>query len=258
MPILPVLCALVLAAPPKIVSPEWHSVNVGPKLTAYYAHQLATALRAQGLEVVTSEDMSTLLGIERQKALAGCSEGGSCMVELANALGADAALVVSLARFESGAFQGVATLVSASTGKTLVEARLDSKSEEELIESIDAAAETLASPWGAAKTSHGSRSITRYGWAPVIAGVVVGAVGAGLLVGANLDANTIRTTNDAGAEAAAFANGPRFQIGGWVAVGVGAALIVGGIVMALWPRSHVAPIALITPQGATFGLGGRF
>ena len=99
----------------------------------------------QGLQVVTSQDIATLLGMERQKALVGCAEGStSCMAELANALGADATLTVNLARFDDGGFHGIAKLISSQSGQTLSSVSIDAKNERKLLEALRRAAPQLA------------------------------------------------------------------------------------------------------------------
>lgn len=58
----------------------------------------AEASRVKLFEVTSQKDFTTLLGLERQKQLVGCSEGNSCMAELADALGARFVLSGSVAR----------------------------------------------------------------------------------------------------------------------------------------------------------------
>lgn len=110
---------LLAATGPKVASPPWSVVDVKPELAAFYAEQLAQALRNEGLSVTTAADIATLLGAERQRELLGCSSaGGSCMVELANALGCDATLTVNLAKLGSS-FRGLARLLSSRDGAVL-------------------------------------------------------------------------------------------------------------------------------------------
>jgi hypothetical protein len=49
---------------------------------------IAGALTDQGLEVITSHDITAALGVERQKQLLGCAES-SCLAELGGAMGVD-------------------------------------------------------------------------------------------------------------------------------------------------------------------------
>jgi hypothetical protein len=59
-----------------------------PNVTKTLNDFLAGALADQGLDVVTSQDITAVLGLEKQKELLGCSDG-SCLAELGGALGAD-------------------------------------------------------------------------------------------------------------------------------------------------------------------------
>ncbi len=255
---------LVSGATPKVVSPEWNAVNVKKELVTFYADALADGLRKQGLEVVTAQDIATLLGMERQRALVGCADDASqCMAELANALGADATLVVNLARFDDGGFRGIAKLISSKSGATLSSAQLDSSTERRLLDSLERAAKVLAAPFvevPAVTTAPVAEntSITRFWWVPGVAGLAVGAAGAGLLVAAQGEHAEVRRQNSY-ADAERVANsGKALQTGGWTAVGVGAALVVAGSVMLAWPKAEVVPSAVVTPDGAAVGVGGRF
>jgi hypothetical protein len=59
-----------------------------PNVTKTLNDFLAGALADQGLDVVTSQDITAVLGLEKQKELLGCSDG-ACLAELGGALGAD-------------------------------------------------------------------------------------------------------------------------------------------------------------------------
>ncbi len=60
---------------------------------------VAEVSRAGYFQVIGSKDVQTLLGLERQKQLLGCSEdSGSCMTELAGALGARFVLTGSVSK----------------------------------------------------------------------------------------------------------------------------------------------------------------
>ena len=256
--------ALLLGAAPKVVAPEWNAVNMKKELATFYADQLADGLRKQGLEVVTAQDIATLLGMERQRALVGCSdEANSCMAELANALGCDATLVVNLVRFEDGGFRGLAKLISSKTGATLSSAQLDSRSERKLLDSLEEAAQVLATPFSgkaapvkAEPTASGDA--TRFWWLPGALGVAAGAAGAGMLVAAQGEHDAIPNKDTFQEAQVAAETGKALQTGGWVAVGVGAGLVVTGAVMLLWPKSEVVPTAVVTPNGASVGVGGHF
>jgi len=76
---------------------------------------LANELAARGIfEVVSSKELQTLIGLERQRQLMGCSEEGACLTELAGALGAPFILRGSLAKL-GDAYQ--LTLQAMDSGK---------------------------------------------------------------------------------------------------------------------------------------------
>lgn len=57
---------------------------------AVWAEHVAQELRNAGVKVVSSRDIETMLGAERQKQMLGCSdEASACLAELSAALGAD-------------------------------------------------------------------------------------------------------------------------------------------------------------------------
>jgi len=94
-------------ATPTLASPAWKAVNISPAMSAVYAETLADSIRKQGVKVFSEGDIQTLLGVERQKALLGCSDSGAnCLAELANAPGCNPTLGVNPARPETASFRG--------------------------------------------------------------------------------------------------------------------------------------------------------
>lgn len=264
-----VTSALLLGAAPKVVSPEWNAVNVKKELVTFYADVLADALRKEGLQVVTAQDVATLLGMERQRELLGCNDGAnSCMAELASALGCDATLVVNLARFDDGGFRGIAKVISSKTGNTLSSAQLDSRNERTLLDSLESAAKVLAVPFKTTATPvaevkrdeapRGPENATRFWWLPGAVGLAAGAAGAGLFVASENEYQAIDDKTSYAEAKAAADLGKGLQAGGWVACGVGAALVVTGVVMLVLPKHDVVPTAVVTPNGGALGVGGRF
>lgn len=258
--------ALLLGAAPKVVSPEWNAVNVKKELVTFYADVLADALRKQGLQVMTAQDVATLLGMERQRELMGCNDAASsCMAELASALGCDATLMVNLARFDDGGFRGIAKVVSSKTGNTLSSAQLDSTNERRLLDSLEAAAKILAVPFGAAAVpptvvarDEGPENATRFWWIPGAVGLAAGAAGAGMFVASQGEYDALYSYDSFDKAQAGAERGKALQTGGWVAAGVGAGLVVTGVVMLILPKRDVVPTAAVTPNGGSVGVGGRF
>lgn len=59
---------------------------------------LQEAHKLQGVHVVGSSEIRTLLGLQRQREVLGCADGDACMTELANALGTDEILTGSVGK----------------------------------------------------------------------------------------------------------------------------------------------------------------
>lgn len=89
---------------PKLIVLEF-SVAGGadPTVAKALAESVTTEISRRGYyQVISAGDVQTLLGVERQKELLGCSEEAkSCLTELAGALGAQFVLSGSLSRFGS-------------------------------------------------------------------------------------------------------------------------------------------------------------
>lgn len=98
------LAALTLAASPAekpklAVLDLVPAGGVEPSVAAAMTEALTAELAAQGFfTVVSAADLRTLVGQERQKQLLGCSEGASCLTELAGAIGAPFVMSGTLAR----------------------------------------------------------------------------------------------------------------------------------------------------------------
>ncbi|MEW5740885.1 MAG: hypothetical protein AB1938_18340 [Myxococcota bacterium] len=75
-------------------------VGLDASVTGPFTDALAAEVQARGFfDVISSRDIQTLLGVERQRQLLGCGEDSkSCMAELSGALGARFVLSGSLAK----------------------------------------------------------------------------------------------------------------------------------------------------------------
>lgn len=101
---LPIILALALGAAaekPKIIVLDLSAGGgVAPDVVQALSETVATRLAARNFfEVVSSRDIATLVGLERQKQLMGCSEeAASCLAELSGSLGARFVLSGSVTR----------------------------------------------------------------------------------------------------------------------------------------------------------------
>jgi len=139
-----VLLAAATPSPIKLGAPGLAAVNVSSELQTFAADHLAQQLVVEGVEVVTSSQMSAVLGLERQKQLLGCSaESSSCMTELANALGVDGLLLGSLGKFGT-ALQLDVRVVGASDARSLAVFSIRVPDENGLLDALAAAGSVIA------------------------------------------------------------------------------------------------------------------
>lgn len=249
------LLASLAAAPHKLAAPEWSTVNIPADLASFYSGEVARVLRSVGFEVVTSSDIATVLGLERQKQLLGCAvDTNSCMTELGAALGCDGILTASLARLDD-TYQGSLRILSATDGKTLADERVEAVGQKALADALEAAALRLVKKLRPPVAQPGPR---RFSWVPLAAGVALG-VGAGVsLAVANSNHEQIPASGEA--KALQLANeGKTLQGAGWAMAGVGAAALAGAAVMFLLGGDPpVTPQVSVTGSGAAVGLTGAF
>ncbi len=129
--------------PLKVASPGLRAVGVEAGMGEFYSEHAAQQLKLAGLEVVTQREIQSLLGLERQKQLLGCNDSqGSCMAELANALGADAVLLGDVAKAGSR-YQVNLTLIGSGDGRTLA-LFSDAVTEEGVLDALTEGANKLA------------------------------------------------------------------------------------------------------------------
>jgi hypothetical protein len=248
--VLSLVLLTLAAAPQRIVVAPFTLAGADATISVVLEDALAQALRKRDFEVITRQEMSTLLGVERQRQLLGCSgESNSCLAELTNALGCELTVVTSLAKVEGG-FRGVVRVMSTTSGQVKSQASLSATTTTALIDSLDGVANELVGPL---KTS--GPSFIR--WVPGIVGVLAGAAGAAFfaVAGQRYDAVTKATSLTTASPLAL--EGKTFQALAWTGVGVG---VVGIVWTGLWLALNQTPppVALgYSPQqglvvGATF------
>ncbi len=250
------------AAAPKLATLDWVVTRADPSLGAFYADVLARALREQGLQVVTPQELAVLIGQERQKALLGCNVDTACLAELTNAVGCDATLVVHLTRLDSTLTASIKVL-SARDGHPLVETRAEADSEKVFAARLDDAAAAVADQLVAGHAEARQRARARL---PLVTGGVVLAAGVGALAFSLHQRDVVneelaRAHAVTEAAAAAAGVGKVAQTAGWVAAGVGAAVLGVGAAMLLSagaPEGAVHATAVVGPGGAFVGVGGTW
>src|SRR5437868_3179177 len=115
------LFALLGAAPTgfKAASAGLSVTGVPTDRAEFYSEYVAQQLVAGGLKVVTPKEVASLLGMERQRQLLGCADSGSCVAEIASALGADGVVQGEVAKLDSGGYQVSLKVVWSRDGRPL-------------------------------------------------------------------------------------------------------------------------------------------
>lgn len=258
--------------PLRIAVPGLRGVRLSDQELEFYAEHLAQNLRAPGLVVVTAREISTLLGIERQKQLLGCGDGAnSCIAELANALGADAVVLGDVARIED-TFQINLELITPGDATVLAQG---SRRVHGQVASLDALA-SLGRELGRGLLTRQGRAVPAelmvqnsvaappraWTWVPVGAGIVIAGAGVLFLSMAEVNAAALRNPMG-GALKATYAaqirdDGKLFQALGAVGLGVGLAAVAAGFGLVLFgPRDAPTSVSFVPLQGgAAFAFSG--
>jgi hypothetical protein len=255
------LLLVLHAGPPTLVSPPWKTVQVPAELAEFYADHLAQALRREGFKVVTASEVSALLSLERQKALLGCTEeASSCIAELGAAMGADAVLMVNLARLED-LYRGNVKLIAVKDNLVIAETSVEASGQKGLLGALDDGARRLAdaTPGVRAKPA----GTKRLWWVPALAGAAGAVVGTVGLVSANVQyaalSEELRKNGVTDGARTMASAGTTTQTVGWVGVGVAVAGLAGmGAVLLFGTDSPVSATVSVSPVGSSVVIGGTF
>jgi hypothetical protein len=236
--LLTLLSAVAVGAQPvKLAAPDLSGVNVEPAAIAFYSERFALQLRAAGLSVSTGRDIAAVIGLERTRELAGCTDDAqSCFTELANALGAEGVVIGSIGRF-GDAFQVDFKVVRSSDAKPLAVTSARVRGEAELLDALGRLARELAVTLGAAPRSRLARPAVLVPAAlALVSGVVAGVcLGLGRAQWAALEtAPAAGMAEISGATAASYRqSGPVLFAAGYAGVGLAVAAAVVALVALL-------------------------
>jgi len=257
-------------------------VNLPQSFSAFYSEHAAQELSNWGLSVVTSREIQSLLGFERQKQLMGCSdESSSCVAELANALGVDGLILGDIAKFGS-VYQVNLKAIAASNAKVLASYSERVNSEEQLLDAFSRGAEHLArgvnegmgrpppqrvaapkvSALPATRPSEAVRPYRGYSWIPAVVTVGTAVTSVILFSNSRRAYSTLVSspTLDVGEAAQLRASGTRSQTFAWVTAGLSAAALATTATMFFWTRTETPEPAVtglsVSPFGVT--LAGSF
>jgi hypothetical protein len=142
-----VMAAALAAKPPapvKLAAPGLSGFNVAQPELEFFNEHFAQQLTLQGLQVTTAKQISSLLGLERQREIMGCKDAAtSCMAELAAALGVEGVVSGSVGKFETS-YRVNVSIVAASDGHTLAAYSARAGTSEEVLEALTTAAKQMA------------------------------------------------------------------------------------------------------------------
>ncbi|MDP1828923.1 MAG: hypothetical protein Q8L48_37020 [Archangium sp.] len=241
---------------PKLILLTLTGSGVEPAQLESVTERLATTLQARGVfEVLSTKDVQTLLGLERQKQLLGCSEtSSSCIAELGGALGARFVLSGSLVKL-GDAFQLTLSTLDAQrvqpVGRSV-----------RLADSLAALMETL--PWAVAEATALPAPPEPSRLLPALA---LGVGGAALVGGGILGIQALtqeaslqgELSNQGALDARVDYERRAAQPAMMKSVALGT-LIGGGVLIAvgalLWPRGVAGSGVAVVPTGSGFALAG--
>ena len=228
--------------------------GVEPGIGAALTEAVTTEVSSRGFfEVISSKDVETLLNVERQRELMGCSdEATNCLTELAGALGARFVLNGSVARL-GDAYQLNLQTMDSQKAQPLGRSTLIGKDLGVLREQLKyVVAEATATPIPPPPSRVLQFSLIGGGAACILGGAVVGllAVSQELALSRELSAGdtnpaALRSRADYQAEVEGFIR-PAKTVS-LVALLVGAALVVTGIALMPGETQSTGPRVTLVP-----------
>ncbi|MBK7859605.1 MAG: hypothetical protein IPJ65_13505 [Archangiaceae bacterium] len=234
------------AAPVTVASLGLRAIDLPTDKASFYSELVGQGLASSAVRVVSQQDLAAVLGLERQRALLGCSdENSSCVAEMGAALGADVILRGDLARV-GNSLRANLKLISADQGRLLASREVLAEDEAAFATRLTQAGRDLAVDLLRAMGRHDEadrvatverRSTLRTAAWPLLGiGALSAVVGAVLLIVADLDFKTLSTASPiADPTAMGIAQrGPAFETTGGVCLAAGLTLAAAGVLMRIW------------------------
>ena len=252
---------LLAAGPVKLAAPGFQAVNFDAKLADLYLDRFIVLAKNPDLVVVTSRDISQVLGMERQRELLGCGSS-SCVAELAGALGADAMLSGTVAKSERS-ITLVIRAIRANDASELVSATVRADNEDELQDWIETHAKEFGEQLVARVRGVSIAQTTTSAWPRItlLAGGIVlagtGAILRGLAEGPANELKSASRTQPVDINGA-ITRGRTFETSGNALLGIGGALVVTSAVLFVLQRPAPQLALVVTPNGAAVITGGSF
>jgi hypothetical protein len=139
------LCLLPVlswATPLKLAIPGVSVVDMDAQQASFLSEHLAQQLSDEGAEVVNSQDLTVMLGLERQRQLMGCT-GRKCASALTDAIEVDALVMGDIARLPKDRYQLNLRVLDSSNGTRVKTYSRRVVSYEALLDEIEKAAKQL-------------------------------------------------------------------------------------------------------------------
>ncbi|HYV48889.1 MAG TPA: hypothetical protein VFA20_28715 [Myxococcaceae bacterium] len=271
---------VTLAAPPF----ETHGFSKKDKDVSFYSEHFASRLSANGVQVITPQQIASVKEMDKLRQLAGCpATSADCIIELGHMLGAQGVVRGTLAKV-GDLFQVDVRVYNSSDGKVVVARSVSTRSNEGLVRALDLLAVEIAAQvkkgFGVAEPppppDGGKKTVTltpppppvpvapppppppldlrTVAWAPALGGVVAGVAGGGLLVLSQLARSDLAGGGPTYDKAVALRQRGELMgdIGtGLVIAGAAGLAVGGGLRFFGAPKSPATVKVSPTPGGAT-------
>jgi TolB-like protein len=169
------LMTILAATPPSLACVPFSGPGLSVEKQTFFTDHFSQQLEAEGFSVMTSGKMGALLGLDRQRALLGCSES-ACAAEIAAALGVDLVLRGSVGLL-GDRYQTNVQVLDARDGKTVASYSGSTSNEAGIIDELNRAARAVALALRPAPPSRVAQVVTMAG------GLSATGVGVALLIG---------------------------------------------------------------------------
>lgn len=228
---MPLSLFVALAAAPgpgRVLVLDFKLEGADPALKALVQDEVAARISKERLDVLTTADIQHELDMEAQKRAVGCGDE-SCMVEIANALGAEFTVYGRIVVLDGLTVVNM-TLLDAQRQVAMTRESVQARDADTLVKEVSRAAHRLVAPIA---PPHGPPVLGITGVSVAGLGLATAAVGAALGVEAWVVIKSARTIAEEGPTAQAKDEAlERFDIGLLVG-GVGLGVIAAGTVFAV-------------------------
>ncbi len=114
-----------------------------------FSEMLVNSIDGAGMfRVISSKEIVTLIGLERQRQLLGCSEDTSCMAEIASALGSDLVASATVGKVGSTYLVSV-RLIDGRTSRTVARANAEANDANLLLKAVWTSSQEMLDKYGA-------------------------------------------------------------------------------------------------------------